>query len=436
VTGPARLDVATTCPACGAPLEVTEGATSARCGHCGNRLLLPGRRRVMTYVARAKTPAEHALALARAVASAARDPEPWLLPYYRYTAEELRWQWPPLPPGQEHAQPDPTRVPQLVEAAIERNFLACAWDGLGLYSMGVRTTALRLELFRTDALGADVRVAGPETAADAALAHALRTTDAALIAHRAVVCGVLSLVYFPVWMIPLGAGESCRFAVVDAIAGTLVTREGPPHLRERLARAAVPPVTAVEPRVLACPNCGWDLPDDPDHVIFFCEHCARAWRHVEQRLEPASHLVVPPRVAGAPIQHLPLWLVDARGAPSVPGPIAVPAFRHRARRLVVTLATQLTRKRPDRPTGEVTPARSPAGGYLDAADARTLARFVAAGIDRSVADALDLGEPWLAWWPFERLAGSLREPFTRFALPATSTVAAVSARPARTGSGP
>lgn len=433
MTTAARLDVATTCPACDAPLDVVEGATSARCGHCGNRLLLPGRRRVMTYVVRAKTDAGRALEIARAAAPAARDPEPWLLPYYRFTAEELRWQLPPAPVGDEPAEPDPVRVPQLVEGAIERNFLACAWDGLGLYSMGVRTTALRLEPFRPDALPAGARVLGPETTPDAALAHALRATTPDLIAHRAVVCGVLSLVYFPFWIVPLGTADACRFAVVDASAGRLVTAEGPPRLRERLATAAAPPSSPVEPRVLACPNCGWDLPDDPDHVVFFCTQCMRAWRHVESRLDPMSHVVVPPRVTGTPVQHLPLWLVETRGAARVSGPIAVPAFRHRARRLVVTLATQLTRKRPD-PAGDIAPPQSPSGAYLDADDARTFARFVAAGIDRSAADSLELGDARLAWWPFERLAGSLREPFTRFALPTTPGPSAPPGRAARTGS--
>jgi hypothetical protein len=204
----------------------------------------------MTYVVRAKTDAARALALAREVAPSARDPELWLLPYYRYTAEELRWQWPPAPAGDESADPDPTRVPELVEGAIERNFLACAWDGLGLYSMGVRTTALRLEPFRTETVPGDARVVGAATSRDDALAHALRATNRELIAHRAVVCGVLSLVYFPFWVVPLGVAEACRFAVVDAITGRLVTADGPPRLREELARAATPPVTEVEPRVL------------------------------------------------------------------------------------------------------------------------------------------------------------------------------------------
>ncbi len=416
----ARLCVATTCPSCAAPLDVLEGASSARCGHCGTRLLLPGRRRVLTHLVRPRTDTRHALDLARASAPGARDPELWLLPYYRYTAEELRWEWPPLPPGHDADAPDPDRVPELAERTIERNFLACEWDGLGLYSLGVRTSALRLELLRTDALPDGARVGAPETTADVALAHALRLTTPELVAHRAVLCGMLSLVYFPFWIVPLGTADACRFAIVDGVTGALVSAEGPPGLRERLASPSAPIATPIAPRPLVCPNCGWDLPDDPDHVVFFCGQCARTWALVESRLEPAPHTVAaPPPSCRGPLEHDPVWIVDVPDAPPALRRIVVPAFRHRTLRLVLTLATLLTRK-------AISPTASPSaptiatGAYLDRDDALALARLIATGIDRRRAASLALGDVRLVWWPFERLAGSVREPYTGFALPAAA----------------
>jgi predicted RNA-binding Zn-ribbon protein involved in translation (DUF1610 family) len=418
VSQPARLEVATTCPACAAPLDVVEGASSARCGHCGNRLLFPGRRRVLTHLVRPKTDAAAALRTARAAAPAAHAPELCLLPYYRYTAEELRWNWPPLAPGQDPA--DPLRVPELAERAIERNFLACAWDGLGLYSMGVRTTALRLELLRADALPDGARVVAVETPAPDALAHALKMTEPDVLAQRAVVGGVLSLVYFPFWVCSLGTAAACRFAVVDAVTGALVTADGPPHLRERLSATAAPVVTAIEPRVLLCPNCGWDLPEDPDAVVFYCVPCTRAWALADSRLVPIAHAVVPaPDGCASAIEHHPLWLVDAPDAPPAFRHLYVPAFRHRARRQLLTLATTLTRKASVPADTDCTPAAATAA-YLDRDDALAFARFVAAGIDARRAPAIVLGEPRLVWWPFERLTGSLREPYTRFAIPASA----------------
>ena len=377
---------------------------------------------MLTYLVRPVTQAAQALAVARAAAPGARDPELCLLPYYRYTAEELRWDWPPTRPGDDSADPDAIRAPQLAERTIERNFLACAWDGLGLYSIGVRTTTLRLELLRTETLPADARVVAAEASASDALAHALRVTSPELLAQRAVLCGVLSLVYFPFWIVSLGSAATCRFAVVDAVTGTLVSADGPPHVRERLATTTVPAVTPIEPRVLLCPNCGWDLPDDPDHVVFFCGQCRRAWRLADTRLEPIAHTVAAsPAGCNGSLQHHPLWLVDVPEAPPALRRIVVPAFRHRTLRLVLTLATLMTQKRPEPPTSDAAPADA-TGAYLDRDDALAVARFIATGIDASHAGTLALDEPRLVWWPFERLAGSLREPYTRFALPVCSVI--------------
>src|SRR5262249_15878882 len=139
------------------------------------------------------------------------------LPYYRYTAEELRWQW-PMRWGGAGMEPDCGATAELGERAVERNFLACAWDGLGMYSLGVRAGTLRLALFRPDALPPDARVVVPETAPDAALAHALRSVDEG-VAQRALLGALLGLVYFPFWVVPLGTAARCRFAVVDGVTG-------------------------------------------------------------------------------------------------------------------------------------------------------------------------------------------------------------------------
>jgi hypothetical protein len=186
-----------------------------------------------------------------------------------------------------------------------------------------------------------------------------------------------------------------------------------------------------EPRVLLCPNCGWDLPDDAEHVVFFCTRCERAWALGDARLDPVPHAVVSARPGARDVQHRPLWLVDAPGAPPGLDRIVVPAFRHRVLRLVLTLASLLTRKAPAAPPTQGAPVDA-VGAYLDREDARTLARFVAAGIDRRRAATLELAEPRLVWWPFERLAGSLRESYTGFALPAPGQVAPAAARTAST----
>jgi predicted RNA-binding Zn-ribbon protein involved in translation (DUF1610 family) len=433
MTTPARLVVAAACPSCAAALDFAEGATCARCGHCGTRLVLPGRRHVFTYWVPPRVSASRAVAVARAAGAGARDPQLRFLPYYRFTAQELRWEW-PAQPGSSATERDPVATPVFAERAVERNFIGCDWDGFGLYSIGVRTSVLRLSLFRPEALPSDARIIAPEVGADAALAHALRGTDDD-VAQRAVLCGMLGVVYFPCFAVPLGPSEDDPIAVVDAVSGTLVTEDGP----RALHTASLDPVRAtassIDARPLACPNCGWDIPDDPDHVVFFCTQCARAWELGGSRLAPLACDVAPtPAALRGRVRHLPMWMVEVTRGLGDLRRIVVPGFRQASLRMPLVLATRLTRLACDlRPSAGDMPVDA-LGAAFDRTDAVALARFVAAGIDRHAAAAAELGDARLVWWPFERLPGSLREPISRFALQAVTAPAVTSAPAARVGS--
>ena len=418
-----RLVVAAECPTCGAPLDFGEGATTARCGHCGSRLLLTGRGRVLAFHVPPRLDERGVLAIARGLAPTVSDARLYFLPYYRFTAEEFRWVIPDASAAEQPPDLEGSGL-DLEERHVERNFLACAWDGLGLYSLGVRPGALRLSLFRQETVAPLGRVVSAETAPDAALAHALRTADTGRVVHRAVLGGLLSLVYYPYWVATLAGGGPERLAIVDAVGGTVATAGASPALRDRLERREEAGRDTVEFRPLVCPNCGWDLPPDGTLVVFFCPTCARAWEVSAERLEPVpAHLVALPSPRPDVI-HLPVWRVDvaAPGGPATP--LLVPAFRYRGLRLLVALATRLTRARPALPPAdaEVRDAKSIAGAHLDRADALALARVVAFGLDPGRAAELQPRDASLVWLPFETAGGALREPRTGFALPATGLV--------------
>jgi len=418
VTPAPRLVIAAECPTCGAPLDFGEGATTARCGHCGSRLLLTGRGRVLAFHVRPRLDERDVLAIARGVAPTVGDARLYFLPYYRFTAEEFRWVIPDAVGG-DAQPPDLERSGlDLEERHVERNFLACAWDGLGLYSLGVRPDALRLSLFREERVARLGRVVAAETAPDAALAHALRAADASRVVHRAVVGGLLSLVYYPYWV----ATAPERLAIIDAVAGTVASADASPSVRDRLERREEAGRDTVGFRPLVCPNCGWDLPPDGTLVVFFCASCGRAWEVSAERLEPVPARLVATPAPGANVIHLPVWRVDV-AAPDA-APLLVPAFRYRGLRLLVALAARLTRARPALPPADADgrDARSIAGGHLDRTDARALARVVAFALDPGRAATLEPGDASLVWLPFEMSGGALREPRTGFALPATGLV--------------
>lgn len=99
-----RLVVSTECPTCGAPLDFSEGSNAIQCGHCRSRLLVTGRKQLLSYYIPPKLDVHRAVAKAllsrkegeesgRAIA-----PQLYFIPYYRLTGHDFIWARPELEP--------------------------------------------------------------------------------------------------------------------------------------------------------------------------------------------------------------------------------------------------------------------------------------------------------------------------------------------------
>jgi len=447
----APLVVSTECPTCGAPLDFSEGSNAVHCVHCRSALLATGRKQVLSYVIQPRVQAAGAESVVKFASSGGATAASltrlglYFVPYYRLRAEDLRWEReiperrPPdfavlndlnmrdaLALARREEEPEPIVV--LRERRIEKNFLGCTLPAVPVYSLGVRPSVLKLQLFDRAALEARGTIVATDVDAAAALERGLRTEQREKILHREVIGRVLSLIYFPYWVAMLGAGERARVAIVDGVTETLVARDVDAAVLATLDRVETVASRTVGFRPLACPNCGWELPLAPDDVIFPCGSCARAWllegdRLADLRFTVASH----PQGEGAkPGRHLPIWEIDGASgvgadAPHGPQRCYVPAFRCRRLKLVHDLARNLTRVAPcfDPATGE---RPSLNGGYIDADDARALADFVRAG-ETAVDGELHAPPPIsvtaarLTWLPFDSDGYSLREPVTGTSIP-------------------
>jgi hypothetical protein len=215
--------------------------------------------------------------------------------------------------------------------------------------------------------------------------------------------------------------------VVDAVAESVVQPRAPLALYDALARAATEDSRTVGLRPLVCPNCGGDLPVEPDDVIFFCITCSRAWQIHGTDLTETPHEIAqvasksPPAGRAADLVYLPFWRLDSAAA-GAGGPAWVPAFRYRRLKALQDLAARFTAKPPayepwtgERPTVH--------GCFYDVEDAVLLARFTAAGRRRTpdAVRAAAKDEPkfqgaQLTWIPFRREGQSLLDPFAGLAL--------------------
>lgn len=445
-TAAATAVVATSCPACGAPLEVGETANATACGHCRTRLVVTGRGRVLSYQIAPRIPAGEARASARFAApqggGAVRvgDPRLYLFPYHRLSGLQLRWSRPEddsesdrrarlakLPDGMRvlaeaafAPRPRPVGPPVFAGRWLERTVSACEGSALVPWSLGVRSSVLRLDLFRPPNPEAAAVVAATVPLADA-LARGPDAGPGAGVLHETVLHRLLALVYFPFWVIEVRAGTRRHAAIVDGTAGTITAWGVDP---ERLAVLVAPPAVAPPVlgfRPLVCPNCGWDLPVDPCEVVFHCATCQRAWQLAPDRLEPVAYtLIAPPAAAGGgPLHHLPVWIVG-RGGTGPRRRTFAPAFRFRQLRRLVDLGRNLSRVDPPiRPQDG--PSATPLGHcHLDRADARALADFVVAGLAPEGASPRDLAPPsetTLAWLPFGVGPYAFRDLFSGTSLP-------------------
>jgi len=450
VTASTRLTVRTNCPNCGAAIDFAEQTNALCCDHCRSRLLVTGHGRVLSYFVSAKLDAAHATEIARAAQQGGPirtgDARLFFLPYHRLTGIDIRWQRPerkpPPPPeftndsGNESLaislilpprEQDDANDVECHDRAIERNFLSLEAPGTGLYSLGMRPNALRLELYHREALDAG-EVVATEMTADAALEIGLKLADRFDVACRAVIGEVLSIVYFPFWFVEIRRPQKRSLAIVDGVAKSIVTPEAPADLAQRFRAASGDDVSVVGLRPLVCPNCGWDLPIEPDHVIFYCGSCKKAWRIAgDELLEVAHAFAAAPRssAAKAIADHLPFWSLRATIGDGKPRAYLAPAFRYRQARALVDLTTRLSPLVPALAAVDAAPSHA-RGAAFDEGDAGSLALLSAAGGEpceftsaaRYRGKAVSVEEARLLWLPYLSDAYSLRDPFRGVALTA------------------
>jgi hypothetical protein len=291
-------------------------------------------------------------------------------------------------------------------------------------SLGVRPSVVRLSLYRREAMEKLGRIVGVEHPVDEAIAIGMRTPDASTIVSRTIIARVLSIIYFPFWIVGIDGPSGSRLAVVDAIGDTVVRLDAPPSLTTRLDRTAEGESEIVGFRPLACPNCGADLPVAADDVIFYCASCERAWHLHGVDFDPVPIEVADVKPAGkaTDVRYLPCWVLTTEAA-GTPTRLFAPAFRFQRLRGLSELARRLTRSQPS--WGPLVGSKPPLRGcYYDVEDAWLLARFTEAGLRVTVRDpaapddtSVAVPRATLTWLPFTVELRELIDPFTNMALP-------------------
>jgi hypothetical protein len=309
---------------------------------------------------------------------------------------------------------------------VEKNFLACDLKGAGLYSLGVRPAVLRLELFRKEALGETGRLVNPTVTSDAALEVGLKTEPNPALLYRQVISKVLSIIYFPFWIIETESKGGPLVTIIDAVAQTIIKPDAVQAIYEILDRQFVEDPKIIGFRPLTCPNCGWDFPVRPDDSIFFCSTCKKAWEICGKELCEINYEVaaVDEIDLSGQVKYLPFWIISCLVATKKPLKYYIPAFRYRRLKLLLDLALCLSRIQPEFPKAEIR-QQNLSACYYDSHDAAMLAKFAevalkAENIDAyrtNKADDLPVTGSTLAWLPFEIKGSYLVSTFAKISIP-------------------
>ncbi|HEY2932311.1 MAG TPA: hypothetical protein VGK99_11250 [Acidobacteriota bacterium] len=462
-----RLLVTTQCPTCGGPLDFKEGTNALQCVHCRSNLLVTGHRQVLSYILESRIEKRHAVDLTLAAFGERGVPphilrsELYFVPYYRFTAQDFAWQ---LQDAAHNRESDADRFgsdkPEAIlagtgafasqsqwlggdgltftnrkvsltadqqvvfrERYVEKNYLAADLPGLGVYSLGVRPAALRLRLFQKEALEPDGKAVPTTLSIEQAQVRGIKMTRDCDTLYREVAGAVLSVIYFPFWIVQVEASRVRQLAIVDAVAKTIIRLDAPNSLYDLLNQRSDMFAEVIGLRPLVCPNCGWNLPVKAEDILFYCAQCKRIWQVEGKQLYEIAFDVAEVQDSSFAM-HLPFWDFQADNG-NRRRRFFIPAFHYRRLKLLIDLATAMSRKHPDynrsAPDGQ-----NLQGGYYDRADGERLARFVAAGLQlRNIegynnlnSSALEFPSATLTWFPFREQAGTLINPLTSTGIPA------------------
>ena len=442
-----RLIIASTCPTCSAPLDFSEGAHAVQCPFCRSNLLITGHKQVLSYSIPLKMTAQQAVAEVKRAwqECGARcrvgDVHCYFIPYYRFTGQDLRWQQTSndsglrsLPPSMYEAVIRRTakqvqRVMgtlSLGERHVEKSFLACSLPGLGAHSLGVRPAVLRLEPFQPERLAAFGSIVPVSMGVKEALVCGIRTPTTSSLVARLVLGKMLSVIYFPYWIAEIERRQGPCLSVVDAVAGTVVTREASVSLLQGCKQEVPTSARVVAFRPLMCPNCGWDLPLTPDATVFFCAACERAWLIMGSELHAIAYDIAQIRTIPRDevAEYLPFWVLHPKASATSASPHFLPAFRYRRLKLLVDFGRRMTEMQPHYAGHDSAPPTDLRACFYDQGDATRLAHFLhkatlasrRARVRRISSQPLSFASATLTWFPFTRQGRYLIDPLTRLSL--------------------
>ena len=214
---------------------------------------------------------------------------------------------------------------ELKTKIFDFSFPAYREPDFNLLSLGVRTSAIPLQLFHHTRLSGAEIVVPAEVSLQEALKYSSSFltygfTDRSLsveFSDTKLVGEVYSVVYFPFWVLAGEAQDRSGVLIIDGVANrlrqTVWDQTVESFFKKRLPSEKT--VTFSDLRLIPfkCPVCGWDLPFSPASKTHICPTCTRAWTENAGSYQEVDYqLVATPKMFQHDVHYMPFWDMETR----------------------------------------------------------------------------------------------------------------------------
>ena len=319
------MNIAITCPQCGAEVELAEEDTVFKCLYCGSILKPTGRNRVQSFFI---FPKEKTQKIEEALLGALQAKrlknlhivERYLIyaPYWRVNGMLFQWVFGRRYLKSHGAQRAWENFKKLRATPWHRTFPAFDSQQWGLFSLGIRVQVLKVWPFNKKKMGNDSLLIRQTISFQEAVGHAQKSiirqkssvaTKVEMLAS-ALIGERYSLLYFPFFGYTLKNNGQKLSVIVDAISHKVIKGHvNKDELKRNSSKDTIPykPLNFIP---FKCPNCGWDFPFTPHGLIHVCKTCGRAWQEKEGTYTPIPYKIsVRDTSLKKQWKYLPFWLL-------------------------------------------------------------------------------------------------------------------------------
>jgi hypothetical protein len=315
------------CPQCGGDIVFDEEIEVVQCSYCGSTNQITGKSGLPRFMLPLRWTAEECrqklctvLVGKKSMRFEVKGLYLAYAPYWRAKGTVFHWLL-----GKKHTVSKAgTRswddAKELKTKLFDFSFPAYREPDLGLKTLGVRTAAVPLNLFHSSRLCGDEIVLPAEVDLQQAIDYSngfltFGFSDRSFkieFADTQLVGEVYSLVYFPFWIVQVGAKSRTGLLIIDGVANrikkSIWDQDVPSYLQPQRYSESPAQFGDLHLIPFVCPVCGWDLPYAPDSKTHICATCTRAWaEHDGSYKEVDYQMIAEPDRFDHAISYMPFW---------------------------------------------------------------------------------------------------------------------------------